>query len=157
MDVMAFGAVGDGLHDDTEAIRAAIDAVRNATAVTPSGRQVAGSGIVYFPSVVCRGGTAPGTFEAVAVYRITDTVEVPGRKNVRLISDGPFGAHLRFDGQHAPYIFLSGVGKRAHVFEHLVLDGGGVLLDERARGITDFFACSFIRTGDFAIKPWADP
>jgi polygalacturonase len=80
MDVTALGAVGDGLHDDTEAIRATIDAVPNASAVTPSGRQVAGSGIVYFPSVVHRGGTAPETFEAVAVYRITDTVEVPGRQ-----------------------------------------------------------------------------
>jgi hypothetical protein len=152
VDVTAFGAVGDGLHDDTGAIRAAIDAVPNATPVTPSGRQVAGSRIVYFPSVVRRGGTAPGTFDAVAVYSITETVDVSGRKNIRFVSDGPFGAHLRFDGSGDPYIFRSGSGKRAHLFEHLVFDGGGVQLDGGARGITDFLTCSFAGTADFAIK-----
>jgi hypothetical protein len=152
LDVTAFGAVGDGLHDDTDAIRAAIDAVPTARKVTPSGRQVAGSRIVYFPSIVRRGGTAPGTFEAVAVYSITDTVELPGRRNIRLVSDGPFGAHLRFDGRGDPYVFRSGAGKRAHVFEHLVFDGGGVQLDGGARGITDFTTCSFTQIPDFAIR-----
>ena len=72
VSVRDFGAVGDGVADDTAAIQAALDAAKGADN-TAEGRSVFS---LYFPSV-------PGGF-----YRVTDP----------LVIDGTYGLVIRGDG-----------------------------------------------------------
>lgn len=72
ISVLDFGAVGDGVVDDTAAIQAALDAAKGANN-TGSGRTVFS---LYFPNV-------PGGF-----YKITDTLVIDGTHGMHLFGDG---------------------------------------------------------------------
>lgn len=83
-DVRVYGAVGDGVADDTAAIVAAIAAVPTPTV---SG-EVMGGGTVYFPA---------GT------YKVTTTIAL--RTNVSLVGDGSHGSMLVWAGAAATHMF----------------------------------------------------
>ncbi len=70
-DVRWFGAVGDGVADDTAAIQAAIDAAI-----------AAGGGIVFFP---------------VATFRVTGTLDATGAVPVGFLGASMTGAIIRYD------------------------------------------------------------
>ena len=72
VSVKDFGAVGDGVADDTAAIQAALNAARGADK-TAVGRSVFS---LYFPSV-------PGGF-----YRVTDTLVIDGTHGLVVYGDG---------------------------------------------------------------------
>lgn len=65
INVKAFGAVGNGLHDDTSAIQAALNAAN-----------VAGGGMVYFPA---------GSFKVTSVLTLYPNVRVSGAGNATQI------------------------------------------------------------------------
>ncbi|MBL7044205.1 MAG: hypothetical protein ISR77_36585, partial [Pirellulaceae bacterium] len=72
VSVKDFGAVGDGVADDTAAIQAALNAAKGADK-TAVGRSVFS---LYFPSV-------PGGF-----YRVTDTLVIDGTHGLVIYGDG---------------------------------------------------------------------
>lgn len=72
ISVKDFGAVGDGVTDDTAAIQAALDAAKGADA-TATGRSVFS---LYFPST--EGG----------FYKITDTLVIDGTHGLTIFGDG---------------------------------------------------------------------
>jgi hypothetical protein len=80
-------------------------------------------------------------------YLLTERVEIPGNRNVRLAATTPRGARLRSQGANGVlrHGLLSGRGHRVHVFENLVFHRAGVLIAGGARGMTSFLSCSFHR------------
>ncbi len=72
VSVLDFGAVGDGVADDTKAIQAAMDAAKGADN-TADGRTVFS---LYFPSI-------PGGF-----YKVTDTLILDGTHGLVIFGDG---------------------------------------------------------------------
>jgi hypothetical protein len=97
----------------------------------------------------------PGGF----TYIVRDTVEIPANKNVRLAAGTPRAVRLRVEDRSKPAIRLGGgegPGKppvfRAHHVENLVFHGGGVALEEGARGRTTFLRCAFHGIDDWSIQ-----
>jgi hypothetical protein len=100
--------------------------------------------VIHFPSLDGR-----------RCYVITDTVALPGTKNVRLAAAAPFGARLelRRDASvdEPAAMFVSQKGPRAHSFENLILQGGGVRIHGSTAGPTVFRSCVFTAIPGFAI------
>ena len=72
VSVRDFGAIGDGVADDTAAIQAALDAAKGADG-TGAGRSVFS---LYFPSV------------AGGFYKVTDTLVIDGTHGLVIYGDG---------------------------------------------------------------------
>ena len=100
VSVKDFGAIGDGVTDDTVAIQAALDAAKGADN-TGLGRTVFS---LYFPNV-------PGGF-----YKITDTLVIDGTHGLHIHGDGAFskrnnypstdaGALIRWYGSESKPVF----------------------------------------------------
>jgi hypothetical protein len=98
-------------------------------------------------------------------YYLTQSVVIPGDKNLCLRAEPPRGTRIRtrkhgetsrsFGGPSRP-AFISaagpGAGRRVHLFESLVLHGGGVGLQQDAKGFTGFTLCSFHNITTWAIE-----
>lgn len=89
-NVQAFGAMGDGVTDDTEAIQAAIDAVP----MSVPGNSMTVGGTVYFP---------PGAYRITRAIEIIDNEEHNWRKGIALVganagSSGTYNTSIRWEG-----------------------------------------------------------
>ena len=95
VSVKDFGAVGDGVRDDTVAIQAALDAAKG-TDGSAEGRSVFS---LYFPSV-------PGGF-----YKVTDTLVIDGAHGLVIYGDGALtqrgleNATIRWHGSESKPVF----------------------------------------------------
>jgi len=95
VSVMDFGAVGDGITDDTAAIQAALNAAKGADN-TGDGRSVFS---LYFPSL-------PGGF-----YKVTDTLVIDGTHGLVVFGDGALtrrgyeNATIRWYGTESKPVF----------------------------------------------------
>src|SRR4051812_27293215 len=61
-------------------------------------------------------------------YFVTEPVEVPGDRNLRLAATTPRGARLR-SAEGIRHALISKRGRRVHIFENLVLHMGGILIE----------------------------
>lgn len=127
LNVLDFGAVGDGVADDTAAIVAALAAaparVYGWASVTNRAQNAIG---IYFPT---RRGAAP------ASYRVTARIDIPATKNVRLFSDSHHAARITMDNALENYIFrvVAGDGQRPIQFEKLIFHKGGIEYESGSR------------------------
>src|SRR5437588_2994706 len=111
IDVRAYGAVGDGVADDTAAIQAAINQVTLGGPMASQGLEV------YFPQ---------GT------YKITNSLFYEGNvsRGVHFLGEhgatrGPVGARLWYQGPANGTLFFV-LGANATDFDHLDFDGGSL-------------------------------
>ncbi len=105
----AFGAVGDGVHDDTSAIQASL------SLLTANGEGNGGNHTVYFP---------PGTYlitSTLLLNRTAGALIVGCGSLTTLLWGGPSGGQ----GDNATRLFWSDGNTRAQ-FEGLTFDGGNV-------------------------------
>jgi hypothetical protein len=94
-----FGAVGDGVADDTAALQKALAAVQ----------ENKGFKTLFLPA---------GT------YRLTDTLKISAAGNLRIVGESPEVVVLRWDGpRDRDVLFFNGV--RFVQFGRITLDGGG--------------------------------
>lgn len=107
-NVMDFGAVGDGVADDTAAIQAAIAACA-----------ARGGGAVYFPG---------------ATYRCAAQLTIANLDNVSLIGDGP-GSIIRQAFTTAALLAITGTSDTIEIAS-LQFQGGGSTLTTTALGIS---------------------
>jgi hypothetical protein len=141
LDVTAFGAMGDGVADDSGAFQAAVAACpvaeRGWTGIAGDARPAGGCTIrVPTPK---------------AHYRLARPVDVPGDRNVRFAGDSVRGARLRYVGAGAK-MFRSGRGHRAHEWQDLVLQGGGIEFAADGRHHTAIRRCLFEGIDGYAIE-----
>ena len=105
-------AKGDGIADDTQAIQAALDGVKDGS-------------VLYFPA---------GTYRITSTLKITARTRVIGvlfighGRDTKLVWDGPAGQSMWIDGivSHSRYVGLTfdGKGKAANGLHHLCTNGG---------------------------------
>lgn len=115
LSVLGFGAVGDGMTDDTAAIQAAINAA-----------SVAGA-VVFFP---------PGS------YRVTDTLNITS-SGVTLEGAGPHASQLYCDNGNKDSVYLQGLSAPGiydcHIrnlkFQHVGKTGGAAVRLYRANRV----------------------
>lgn len=91
-NVKAYGAIGDGAHDDTTAIQAAI----NAALATSRG-----TGTVFFPA---------GTFKITATLNCTSATNVAGGKGVILRGEGHEASQIFKNSSFGPAVTWNGNG-----------------------------------------------
>lgn len=108
-----YGAVGDGVHDDTKPIQAALDALST----------LGKSPILYIPA---------GT------YLVTQTVTVMAANGVSVIGENPNTTSLKWGGPKEGILFhIDGVAYSR--FDRLTFDGAGaagVLVDQSVKDLT---------------------
>jgi hypothetical protein len=145
LNVLDFGAVGDGVADDTAAIVAALAAApaRVYGWSTTTNRPQNAIGI-YFPT---RRGAAP------ASYRVTARIDIPATKNVRLFSDAHHSARITMDNALENYIFrvIAGDGQRPVSFENLILHKGGIEYESGARRQHAIRSCVFENAPEWGV------
>lgn len=134
IDVLNYGAVGDGIVDDTNAIKAAITAAKAQRQIGSGGR-FGGSGVSE--------GTAPTVFFPSGVYKITST-----------LSDDTanFLAYLNFVGEDSFLVFadgiigFGGVGYMS-IFQGLQFRGGATAISIKTNNadtsLVDISYCQF--------------
>lgn len=117
INVKWFGAIGNGIVDDTKAIQKAIDVVyNNNKPVNMTGGWLLGSGVIYFPS---------GTYNINSSLIIKDNISLLGenKNSVRINSSVPI-AITNVEGKAAsPTKMNYAIG-----IENLFLTGGGIEL-----------------------------
>ena len=145
LNVRDFGAVGDGVHNDTLAIQKAADAlypggiksgryVRTVRSRHVDGISDGANGEVFFPK---------------GVYRITGPVAFENSVNVR----GEIGTVIRNDSKDKPTFYFND-GYRVRL-DDLAFEGGSTQVRHWARNITDaslfVSRCSFSGASDAAL------
>jgi len=117
VSVKDFGAVGDGVADDTVAVHAAIDFAKN------------NRGSVFFPAGIYRvtsGYTASVDFRDVRLYGEGST-----RETVNSSSNTPSGSHIRLDSTD-PNSFFYRDNSRSHLqLENLLFSCAQYVLDRK--------------------------
>ena len=117
VSVKDFGAVGDGVADDTAAVHAAIDVAKNSR------------GSVYFPAGIYRvtsGYTQSVNYRDVRLYGDGST-----RETVNSSSNEPSGSHIRLDSTD-PNSFFYRVNARHHLqVENLLFSCAQYVLDRK--------------------------
>lgn len=91
-------------------------------------------------------------------YLLSQTVRIPQDKNLRLAAQTPRAVRLRT--LEPPQVAIRSGGapgrasavSRTHLFENLVFHGGGVAIEEDARGQTSFIRCAFHGIDDWSIR-----
>lgn len=142
-NVKAYGAVGDGSHDDTTNIQSAINAA------LASNR---GTGAVYFPA---------GTYKITASLNCSSATSSTDGKGVYLVGDGHEASQIfkTFStGPAVKYIGFGGPSNHPTQFGGMVditLNGnglaGGLLYTDSAQQMT-FRALSFLGSLDYAME-----
>lgn len=97
-NVMNYGALGNGSHNDTFAVNAAI------SAATITG------GIVYFPATI-------------SYYLVTGAITVPN--NITLRGDGKYASVIQFSGSSTNGFVVTGVNDKGGRVEYLQINGPG--------------------------------
>lgn len=134
IDVLDYGAVGDGVADDTNAVIAAITAA-NAAKQAGSGGTFGGSGVAA--------GTAPTVYFPSGVYKITSSLSADTVNNL---------AYLNFVGEQSILVLspsivcFGGVGYMTN-FKNLQFRGGAVAISIKTgntdTSLIDITGCDF--------------
>jgi hypothetical protein len=137
-NVRSFGAAGDGVQDDTEAVRLAIAEVLDAEQLRLPGANPAQSvlgGTVVFP---------PGK------YRITTPIRIE-KSNITLRGCGQDAAIIQYEGADS-YAFIVQQREDTVQFEDLTLSQGGIKFEQHVRQHNAVRRCNFVGTQDYAIR-----
>ncbi len=151
LDVCNFGAVGDGVADDTNAVRNAIAAIPDSELMIPNDPKVNTDLRVLGATVIF----PPGS------YRITQPIVVQ-MDNVTFRGAGRATTHIRFDPAiPQPFAFevlatpnspsLSLRTRRCMHFADLSFSHGGIHLERGLRHHSSIRGCMFIATPAYAI------
>jgi hypothetical protein len=136
IDVTGFGAIGDGVADDSPAFEEAIDSIPDAVAIGNS--RTRNMGAIFIPN-------------PPVAYRLATEVEIPSTKNVYFYGEGANGSRIISDVNYGFYV-RNAATFRNRGFGSMLFDGCGVRVEDQTRNRHNFQQCFFKDTPDYAIK-----
>lgn len=136
LNITDYGAVGDGVTDDSAAFVAALGAIPDAVALGNSRNR--NMRTIYIP-------------EPDVAYHFTSEVTIPDTKQVRFVGEGSNGSRITSTQDYA--FFLEAPGQfRSRSFENILFDGCGIRIDDQSRNQHLFSRLFFKDTPAYAIK-----
>lgn len=113
-NVKSFGAVGDGVADDTAAIQSAINSLGK--------RVTSGNAKQYAQSYVA--GSPAVLYIPTGTYRITGTLYIQHRSGAHLVGESPDSTTIKWNGPAGGTMLISN-GNLTGKFERITWDGNG--------------------------------